>query len=206
MHFSRKAGRDVDKLRCVDWLARTGYGSPPVECPAASGPALTKIRSPYRRAISSDAGAPDGRHYYERASSFNYLSDEVIDLVAEYGTARTSPYSKVLIQHVHGAASRVSPTATAFALRDVPYVMNMVAEWNASEAYDAERHMEWVRTFQAAIQPLTATGVYVNFLGDEGEEQVRASYGINYERLIALKNRYDPTNFFRFNQNIRPTA
>ena len=110
-----------------------------------------------------------------------------------------------MIQHVHGAVRRVSPTATAFALRDVPYVMNTVAEWPAEEAQQADRHTQWVRTFQAALLPFTSKGVYTNFLGDEGEEQIRASYGINYERLVALKNRYDPTNVFRFNQNIKPT-
>lgn len=91
-------------------------------------------------------------------------------------------------------------------LSSSPYVMNMVAEWNANDTCAAEKHMEWVRGFQAAIQPLAAKGIYSNFLGDEGEEQVRASYGVNYERLVALKNRYDPTNFFQFNQNIEPTG
>ena len=95
---------------------------------------------------------------------------------------------------------------TAFALRDVPYVMNMVAEWNANEVHEAEKHMHWVRTFQAAIQPFTAKGFYSNFLGDEGEEQVRASYGVKYERLVALKIRYDPTNFFRFNKKTSTKA
>lgn len=160
---------------------------------------------PYLQAISSDAGAPTGRHYYEQAFSLDELSDEVIDLIVEYGAARISPHSQVLIQHVHGAVRRVSPTATAFALRNVPYVMNMVAAWNADEAQEAERHMAWVHTFQAAVLPFARKGVYTNFLGDEGEEQIRASYGVNYERLVALKNTYDPTNVFRFNQNIQPT-
>jgi FAD binding domain/Berberine and berberine like len=160
----------------------------------------------YYKAISSDAGAPNGRHYYEKASSLNALSDDVIDIIAEYGAARTSPFSQVLIQHMHGAARRISPTATAFALRDVPYIMNMVAEWNADETQQGEKHMAWVRTFQAAVRPFAMKGVYTNFLGEEGEAQVRASYGVNYERLVALKNRYDPTNFFRFNQNIKPTV
>lgn len=160
---------------------------------------------PYLQAISSDAGAPDGRCYYEKAYSLHELSDDVIDLITDYSAARTSPYSQVLIQHVHGAVRQVSPTATAFALREVPYVMNIVAEWPADDAQRADRHMEWVHAFQAALLPFTLKGVYTNFLGDEGEEQVRASYGANYERLVALKNRYDPTNFFRFNQNIKPT-
>lgn len=160
---------------------------------------------PYFQTISNDMGSPCGRHYDQRASSLNELSDEVIDIIAEYSVSRTLPSTQVLIQHVHGAARRVSPTATAFALRDVPYVMNMVASWDASETHEAEKHVEWVRAFQEALHPFAAYGVYSNFLDDEGEERVRASYGVNYERLVSLKNRYDPTNFFRFNQNIKPT-
>jgi FAD/FMN-containing dehydrogenase len=161
---------------------------------------------PYLQAISSDAGAPNGRCYYEKANSLHELSNDVIDLIADYSTSRTTPYSQVLIQHMHGVARRVSPTATAFALREVPYIMNTVAEWPAEDAKQADRHTQWVHAFQAALVPFTLKGVYTNFLGDEGEEQVRASYDINYERLVALKNRYDPTNVFRFNQNIKPTV
>jgi FAD/FMN-containing dehydrogenase len=161
---------------------------------------------PYHQTISHDVGAPDGRHYYEKAYSLKGLSDEVIDIVAEYSASRTSPFSQVLIQHVHGAASRVGPSATAFALRDVPYVMNIVAAWNSHEASEAVKHMEWAYKLQEAIQPFAESGVYTNFLGDKGEEQVRASYGINYKRLVTLKNRYDPTNFFQLNQNIKPTV
>jgi FAD/FMN-containing dehydrogenase len=161
---------------------------------------------PYLQAISSDAGAPNGRSYYEKAYSLHELSDDVIDLIADYSEARTSPYSQVLIQHVHGAARRVSPTDTAFALREVPYVMNTVAEWPAEDAQQADRHTQWVRAFQAELLPFASKGIYTNFLDDECEEQVRASYGINYERLVALKDRYDPTNVFCFNQNIKPTV
>jgi FAD/FMN-containing dehydrogenase len=151
----------------------------------------------------ADAGAPEGRHYYEKARMLKHLSDEAIEIIADYGAACASPYSLVLIQHVHGAASRVSPTATAFALREESYVISMVAAWDGGEA---ERHIAWARTFWAAMQPFASSGVYVNFLGNEGEERVRAAYGVNYERLVALKNTYDPTNFFSLNQNIRPTG
>ena len=160
---------------------------------------------PYLQALSSDAGAPIGRHYFEQAISLQELGDEAIDLIADYSSARTSSFSQVLIQHVHGAARRVNPTATAFALREVPYVMNIVAEWPSDDAQQADWHTEWVRAFRAALLPFTLKGVYINFLGEEGEEQVRASYGVNYERLVALKNTYDPDNFFHFNQNIKPT-
>ena len=91
---------------------------------------LLHVRS-YSQTISHDAGTPSGRHYYEKAYSLKELSDDVIDILAEYSASRTSPHSQVLIQHVHGAASRVSQSAAAFALRDVPYVMNIVAAWNS---------------------------------------------------------------------------
>lgn len=159
---------------------------------------------PYLQTISKDVGAPEGRHYDEQAYSLYWLSDKLIDIIAEYASARTSPLSEVLIQHVHGAASRVDPAATAFALRDVSYVMNVVAVWHAHEENEAERHQAWAYSFKRALSSFVASGVYINFLGDEGEEQVRASYRANYERLVALKNTYDPTNFFHLNQNIRP--
>ena len=66
--------------------------------------------------------------------------------------------------------------------------------------------MQWAYKLQAALEPFTESGVYTNFLGDEGKEQVRSSYGTNYKRLVALKNTYDPTNFFQLNQNIKPTV
>src|SRR5262249_3724405 len=100
-------------------------------------------------------------------------------------------------------ASRVSPTATAFALREESYVISIVAAWDGVEA---ERHIAWARTYWKALSPFASSGVYVNFLGNEGEERVRAAYGVNYERLVALKNTYDPTNFFLLNQTIRPTV
>jgi FAD/FMN-containing dehydrogenase len=168
------------------------------------GPPLVDLIRPksYLKLITqADAGAPDGRHYYETARMLKDLSDEAIETIADYGVACTSPYSLVLIQHVHGAASRVSPTETAFALREESYVMSIVAAWEAGQAH---LHRAWARTFWTAMQPFASSGVYVNFLGNEGEERVRAAYGVNYERLVALKNTYDPTNFFSLNQNIRP--
>ena len=163
---------------------------------------LIRPKSYLKLITQADAGAPQGRHYYEKARMLKNLSDEAIETIADYGATCTSPYSLVLIQHVHGAASRVSSTATAFALREESYVISMVAGWEAGPAH---RHTEWVRLFWDALQPFASSGVYVNFLGNEGEERVRAAYGVNYERLVALKNTYDPTNFFSLNQNIRPT-
>jgi len=153
----------------------------------------------------ADRGAPAGRCYYEKASTLLDLSDEAIKTMVEYASACTSPFSQVLIQHVHGAASRVGAGETAFALREESYVMSIVAAWDGEEAGETNQHIGWTRDFWTAMEPFTSSGVYVNFLGEEGDGRVRAAYGINYERLVSLKNKYDPANFFTLNQNIKPT-
>jgi hypothetical protein len=178
--------------RLVEPLRR--FGPPLVD--------LIRPRSYLRMITQADAGAPAGRHYYEKASTLSDLSDEAIEKLVECGTTCTSPHSQILIQHVHGAASRVGPTETAFALRGESYVICMLAAWDGGEA---DRHRVWTHTCWKALASCATSGVYVNFLGQEGEERVRAAYGVNYERLVALKNTYDPTNFFALNQNIRPT-
>jgi hypothetical protein len=163
---------------------------------------LVRPRSYLKMIKQADLGAPAGRSYYEKASTLSDLSDEAIEALVAYSTACTSPLSQILIQHVHGAATRVGPTETAFALRGESYIICMLAAWDDGEA---NRHIAWTRACWRAMEPFASSGVYVNFLGNEGEGRVRASYGVNYERLLALKNRYDPTNFFALNQNIKPT-
>jgi FAD/FMN-containing dehydrogenase len=172
------------------------FGSPLVD--------QIRPRSYLKMVTLADAGAPAGRHYYEKASTLSDLSDEAIEVLVEYGATCTSPWSQILIQHVHGAASRVGPTETAFALREESYVVSIVAAWNEGEASQTDRHIGWTRACWRAMEPFASSGVYVNFLGDEGQGRVRAAYGINYERLVALKSRYDPTNCFSLNQNIVP--
>jgi FAD/FMN-containing dehydrogenase len=163
---------------------------------------LVRPRSYLKLITQADLGAPAGRSYYEKASTLSDLSDEAIEAMVAYSTACTSPMSQILIQHFHGAAARVGPTETAFALRGKSYVICMLAAWDDGEA---NRHIAWTRACWRAMEPFASSGVYVNFLGNEGEGRVRASYGVNYERLLALKKRYDPTNFFALNQNIKPT-
>jgi FAD/FMN-containing dehydrogenase len=168
------------------------------------GPPLVDLIHPmsYLEAISMmDAASPAGNHYYIKTCTLKELSDEVIGTIAEYGAARTSPWSVVLIEHLHGAASRVAATETAFAQREESYIVGIFASWTEGEA---STHTAWAGSFWRALQPL-ATGAYVNYLGQEGEERVRAAYGGNYQRLVALKNRYDPSNFFHLNQNIKPS-
>src|SRR5215472_1809909 len=164
---------------------------------------LIRPRSYLKLIQRADAGAPAGRCYYEQASTLSELGDEAIEAMVEYGAAFTSPWSQILIQHVHGKASRVGQSETAFALRGESYVVCILASWDNGEV---DRQRAWARAGWQALEPLSHLGVYVNFLGEVREGWVRAAYGGNYERLVALKNAYDPTNFFSLNQNIRPTG
>jgi FAD/FMN-containing dehydrogenase len=113
----------------------------------------------------------------------------------------------VLIERVGSAAGRVDPDGTAFPHRAAPYNLLVISAWD-DPAADAA-NVGWARELWAAIQPFTAGGVYVNYLSDarqEGEDRVRAAYGAHYDRLVALKRTYDPTNLFRFNQNLAPAV
>jgi FAD/FMN-containing dehydrogenase len=93
----------------------------------------------------------------------------------------------------------------AFSHRDASCVLNIVTKWK--DPRESEKHIRWTRDFEVAMRPHSTGGVYVNFLGEEGEDRVKAAYGPEkYGRLVALKNKYDPTNFFRLNQNIKPTT
>jgi FAD/FMN-containing dehydrogenase len=149
-----------------------------------------------------DDGVRRGRHYYSKANTLPELTDGVIEAVAAAGERLTSPGSQLLIQHMHGAAARVAPDATAFSLRQDCYVVDGIAGWDEG---DEAPHVAWARSLWNATEPYATSGIYVNFLGDEGAGRVRASYGANYERLVAVKDRYDPTNTFHLNQNIVPS-
>ncbi|HWN31756.1 MAG TPA: BBE domain-containing protein [Pseudonocardia sp.] len=106
------------------------------------------------------------------------------------------------LQQMHGAASRVAPSATAFPHRAEQYDFLILSQW--SDAADSQRNIEWTRALFEAMRPHLEDAVYVNNLGDEGPSRVRAAYGDNYPRLAAIKKTYDPDNLFRANQNIAP--
>ncbi len=155
-----------------------------------------------------DAMVPRGRHYYSKARSLKQLDDEALKTIIDYGSACPAPLTQVILQHIHGAVSRVDPTQTAFALREEHYAFDILTAWDESKASEADTYIRWARALWAAMEPFAADGTYINFLGseEEGLAPVRDSYGANYERLAALKNTYDPTNFFHLNQNIKPTT
>jgi FAD/FMN-containing dehydrogenase len=150
-----------------------------------------------------DPSFPAGRWYYFKSCDVAELSDEIIDITVEHSLQISSPLTAFPIWHMGGAVSRVDDDETAFNGRSAGFTYNIGASTETSAGFAEER--EWVRDFWSSLRPWQE-GVYVNFLGDEGAERVRQSYGPKkYERLQALKQKYDPDNFFRINQNIPPS-
>ncbi|MCZ6628469.1 MAG: FAD-binding oxidoreductase [SAR324 cluster bacterium] len=153
-----------------------------------------------------DATQPAGRRYYWKSEYFSELSDGATTALLDGAARFTSPDSIVAMMSLGGAASRIGEEDTAAGGRDAAYIAVVNAGWD--DAGEDERNVAWARETWQALREHATGGVYVNFIpADEGEERVREAYGQSkYERLIALKNQYDPTNLFRVNQNIRPTA
>ncbi len=144
---------------------------------------------------------PPGRHAYTTANFLHGLTDAAIEAFAEFATA-PSPFTLGAIDFLQGAVSRVSPADTAFPHRQHPFNFSIWANW--TDPPDSPENIQWSRAFFDAMRPAMIPGVYVNYLEEGGDARVREAYGPNYGRLAALKAKYDPTNFFRMNHNIRP--
>ena len=145
----------------------------------------------------------NGRHIRTKASGVTALSDAAIDVLVDGAESMTSPFSRLVMTHVHGAAARVGAGETAFPFREEHYEIMHGGAW---ENGSGENHVQWVQQSWQALQPFASQRAYVNLLDDGGTERVRAAYGPNYERLVALKDKYDPDNVFHLNQNILPTG
>ena len=153
---------------------------------------------------AGDAIFPRGRRYYWKAQFLRELSDGAIDtLLAHYRNA-PSTASLLVLQQVGGAIARVPASATPYVNRDALYDCFPISIWD--DPRDDTPNMQWARELWNAMQPFSTGDVYANNLGDEGGDRVQAAYGENYPRLAALKKKYDPTNFFRLNQNVEPAA
>lgn len=149
-----------------------------------------------------DPSFPHGLWYYFRSCDVAELSDEVIDIVGDNAMRMRSPLTAFPIFHLGGAIARVGEDDTAFSGRGAGHTININATTETAVGFEEER--EWSRSLWSALAP-HHTGVYVNFLMDEGEDRIRQAYGAGkYERLKALKRKYDPGNILRMNQNIPP--
>ena len=151
----------------------------------------------------SDAAYPSGQRNYWKSHFVGEISDAAIAKVIEHAPRMTSPLSSFYFQHLGGAIARAGSDTAAFSHREAAFEFTILTVWE-DPAQDAE-HMTWARDLFSAMAPY-AHGVYVNNLGTEGAERVKAAYApATYERLVALKDAYDPGNVFHLNQNVAPS-
>jgi FAD/FMN-containing dehydrogenase len=151
-----------------------------------------------------DALYPAGLQWYWRADFFTEITDEAIEVHAKFAEQLPSPLSTMHLYPIDGAASRVPEDATAFAYRDGGWAGVIVGV--DPDPANADALSGWARQYWEELHPSSAGGAYINFMMDEGQERIRASYRGNYDRLAQVKGRYDPDNVFHVNQNIRPAA
>jgi FAD/FMN-containing dehydrogenase len=221
-HFRDITRSYPDQLSVVQGLLNAPDGSPVAALAvnycgavAAAETALRPVRAcgtpvadtvattPYTQLQSMmDDAYPSGLYYYWKSSMMDTLSDAAIPILLHYFRTRPSPLTQMFFEHIHGAAARVPQQATAFAHRRELFNFSVLAFWK--DAAESDANLAWLQSFWNDLQPHLGSGAYVNYLSQEGPERVRAAYGPNYERLVALKRKYDPTNFFRYNQNIPP--
>lgn len=145
--------------------------------------------------------APGARNYW-KSHNFSKLSNDAIDIVVHYARDLPSPQCEIFLGLVGGQASRAAPDATAYPHRDALYVMNVHTRW--TDPAEDDKCISWARNFFNASAPFADSSVYVNFLTQDEAGRINAAYGPNYQRLVQVKNKYDPQNLFRHNQNIKP--
>jgi FAD/FMN-containing dehydrogenase len=146
---------------------------------------------------------PPGRRTYTKANFIRTLDEAATEAFVVYVGKSPSPYTfGPWLEHWHGAATRVGVTDTAFPHREYSYNFFVWSNWESPS--ESEKNIQWTRACWDAMRPFMGSGTYVNYLEDEGDPLTRAAYGPNYQRLVALKKKYDPTNFFRMNHNINP--
>jgi hypothetical protein len=153
-----------------------------------------------------DASAPRGIHSYWKTEYLAELEDGALDALVSGIEGFASPFSTIHVHHVEGAVARAPQDATAFGQRDSRYIVNAIGMWPDPALQESE--IANVRSTAVALSAFSPGGAYLNFFdADEGEARIRAAYGdAKYDRLVGLKDRYDPDNVFRLNQNIRPSG
>jgi FAD/FMN-containing dehydrogenase len=151
-----------------------------------------------------DGLVPPGLQHYWKANFVKELTDDAIAAHLEHGPKLPAVNSTVHIYPINGACHRVANDATAFGHRDVTFATVIAGMW--PDPAQNEASTAWVRDFSAATAPLSEEGGYINFMAADDQERVRANYGANYDRLVEVKNAYDPGNLFHLNQNIAPSA
>jgi hypothetical protein len=149
-----------------------------------------------------DPLVPKGNQYYWKADFFKELNDDAIELNIKHASMLPTMLSLMHLYPINGVAHKIGKLDTAWSFRDANWAQVIVGA--DPDPANNERIISWSRNYWNALHPFSAGGAYVNFMMNEGEERVKATYRDSYERLVLLKNKYDPGNFFRVNQNIKP--
>jgi FAD/FMN-containing dehydrogenase len=157
-----------------------------------------------RQCLLDGQMAVHGYHRYWKSGLTPELSDDLLDVIVDRAGTAPSPLSLVGLFYVHGEASRVARDATAFGSRGDQWDVGLVSQW--VDPAESDHHVEWTRSFFAAVEPHLTNGVYVNHIAADEPHRVSRAFGGNYERLVAVKNIYDPGNVFRMNHNIKPAV
>jgi hypothetical protein len=145
---------------------------------------------------------PPGRQRYWRADFVKELSDEAVALHVQHGSRVPTMHSTMHLYPINGAPHRIGKSDTAFSYRDSNWAEVIVGV--GPDPANNPKIISWTKEYWDALHPYSAGGAYVNFMMDEGEDRIKATYRDNYDRLAATKTKYDSTNFFRVNQNIQP--
>lgn len=173
---------------------------------ALGAPAVDIVQPMPYLALQSliDGGNPPGRRNYWRSENLGTLDDETLDALIACSATATSPSSVLILQPLGGAVAMVSDEATPLGGRSAPWQYHCYGIWTDS---DDAGHIAWVRSTEQALRPWSAGRIALNFISEANNDRVRASFGPEkYGRLVALKDKFDPDNLFRMNQNVPPTA
>lgn len=150
----------------------------------------------------ADSDFPHGRRYYTKSGYFAALNDSTIDRLVEAVATIPSSETQIELAYLGGAAGLVAADETAFGDRSAPFILNLLANW-AEPSADAG-NIAWVRSLFGKLRPAMKPGVYVNFMSGDEQDRVPEAYRERWDRMVAVKTQYDPQNFFRLNQNVRP--
>jgi hypothetical protein len=184
--YEGRAERDVRPIR--------EFGSPVRD-------AIERMPYPVVNTLIDDT-VPRGALNYWKSAFLTELSDEAIEKIVGAVEQTPTKMSVIVVEHLHGAVTRIAPTATAFPHRARGFNLTLLTQWK--DPAQTDECIAWTRETYAALRPDMADGAYVNYLDADDTARVRAAYGPNYDRLRELKRHYDPRNLFRLNQNIAP--
>ena len=171
------------------------FGKPVVD-------AIQPMPFPMMQSLLADS-FPDGNQNYWKSALQQELSDEAIDVIVEHGNRMASPLSGVVLEYYGGAAGRVANDATAFPHRHLPWDILFIAQW--TDVADGTIHRDWARAGEESLHPFSANAHLLSVLDVEAEDVISTAFGGNIQRLADVKRKYDPGNFFRVNQNVKPS-